>query len=468
MPLAVRLIAIYALVVGAALLVVAALAVQLTRSHLNRQLESRLVAVTTSFEQGPAATITDVDQLAGAARDWLATQPPPADQAVVVRTAGGELLSTRSGLALGEVEGTADLLASTEGGWTTLDSPDGELRALTVPLTLNDEPAGTLVVAASTETVDAGVGDLLRQVLWACAAGFVLAVVLGLLALRRTLRPLEHIASDIDAIQSSGDVSQRVRVGGPADEVGRLGLAFNRTLGRLQQVVESQRQFVADASHELRTPLTVVRGQLELLGDDDALPDAGSRRSLDIAVGELDRMGRMVHDLLLLARLDEGLDLKLEPVDVELVVGEARLRALPPGGPETATADSDVPVGLMVLADSTSLLQVLTNLMVNAVHHGGGSIGVASRTNGTWVAISVADDGPGIPLEDQPHVFERFYRGSNPSGGSGGAGLGLAIAKGLTERMGGTLICRSQPGEGTTFTVELPAARMPSPPPAPM
>jgi two-component system OmpR family sensor kinase len=472
LPLAVRLVTIYALVVGAALLLVAALAVQLTRSELRRQLEARMTAVATSFGEGPAASVTSADQLADAARSWLQTQPPPADQAVVVRTADGELLSTRSGLALGDVAGSADVLASNEGQWRALDGPDGSVLTLVVPLRLDDADAGTLVVAASTAGVDAGVRNLLRQVLWACVAGFVLAMVLGLLALRRVLRPLENLAADIDRLQASSDMSERVDVTGPADEVGRLALAFNRTLGRLQGVVASQRQFVADASHELRTPLTVARGQLELLGEDEAARDPDVARSLDIAVGELDRMGRMVRDLLLLARLDEGIDLHVEDVDLELVLNDAALRATPPTqpAPPDALDDSergerplaveiDVPPGLTARADVEGVLQVVTNLIGNAIRHGGGSVGVAARPHPAEgvVVIAVADAGPGIAPEDVPHVFERFYRGSSHRDHDGGAGLGLAIAKGLAERMGGRIDVSTTPPPGTTFTVELPA-----------
>jgi two-component system OmpR family sensor kinase len=468
LPLAVRLVLIYALVVGAALLVVAALAVQLTRSQLHRQVEARMVAVADSFASGPAGTVASADELPDAAREWLRTQPAPADQAVLVRTSSGEVLTARSGLALGDIEGSSDLLASSDAGWSTLEDPDEPVLALTVPLTLGDSEVGTLVVASSTRRVDEGVGDLLRQVMWACAAGFVLAVVLGLLAVRRTLRPLEQMASDIDRLQASGDVSDRVRVSGPADEVGRLGLAFNRTLGRLQQVVDSQRQFVADASHELRTPLTVARGQLELLAEDGAGDDPDAARSIGIAVGELDRMARMVRDLLLLARLDEGLDLQRERVDVELLVEDAVLRATPPAPSAAGTRtviDVDVAAGTAVTADAESLLQVVSNLLVNAVHHGGGPVAVAARAHGDTVVIAVSDDGPGIADDDLPHVFERFYRGGQTGraviggqDGEGGTGLGLAIAKGLVERMGGRIDVRSVPGEGTTFTIGLPAA----------
>ena len=133
LPLAVRLVTIYALVVGAALLVVAALAVQLTRSQLNRQLETRMVAVADSFADGPAAAVTDADQLPDAARQWLQTQPAPADQAVIIRTATGEVLSTQSDLELGDVDGAPAVLASNESGWTTLDDPAGSVRVLDRP-----------------------------------------------------------------------------------------------------------------------------------------------------------------------------------------------------------------------------------------------------------------------------------------------------------------------------------------------
>jgi signal transduction histidine kinase len=458
LPLAVRLVLIYALVVAAALLIVAALAVQLTRSHLQSELDRRLAAVATSFRDGPARQVADSDELALEARVWLASQPQPPDQIVMVRTADSELLATSSDLDLRTVEGSVGLLEGDRPGWATLAStgtgPD--VRTLSVPLSLGDEPAGTLVAAVSTESVDRGVEDLLRQVMWAAAAGLVLALLLGFLAVRRTLRPLRIMAADIDDIQDSGDPSQRVRVSGPPDEVGRLGLALNRTLARLEDVVDSQRQFVADASHELRTPLTVARGQLELL--DAALADPDTRRSLGLALDELDRMARMVGDLLLLARLDEGLALEPGPVEVELVVGEALLRVGGPGERTTAEILSDIPPGLSVSADSEALLQVLTNLLTNAVRHGGDRIAVVARADGRRVTIDVSDDGSGIPQSELERLFDRFYRGAVTRGRTPGAGLGLAIARTLVERMGGTVTVRSATGEGTTFTVDLPAA----------
>ena len=232
---------------------------------------------------------------------------------------------------------------------------------------------------------------------------------------------------------------------------------------------------MSDAAHELRTPLTVARGQIELTPDD---PDA-----LAAAVVELDRMGRIVEELLLLARLDEGLPLRREPVEVELVVEEALLRGLrlpgaagadagAPSGdaapaPDAATPSGaaapggprawvDAEPGLLALADPDRLLQVVSNLVVNAVQHAGAQarLTITTRRTGAEVVIEVADTGPGIPAAHLPHLFDRFYRGTNRGGG---AGLGLAIADSLTQAMSGRIAVRSTVGEGTAFMVHLPA-----------
>lgn len=227
-------------------------------------------------------------------------------------------------------------------------------------------------------------------------------------------------------------------------------------LGSLETTYRSQQQFLSDASHELRTPLTVARGQLELLGDE--LGDASSRRALGTATDEIDRMGRIVEDLLLLARLDEGLPLGRQPVEVELVLREALLR-----GTQGATRDArvDTEPGLTALADPDRLLQVVTNLVTNAVQHtdADAALTLSAGRAGERVVLRVADSGPGIPPEDLPHIFERFHRGEPAgTGAPGGTGLGLAIVASLVRAMGGDIDVQSVPGQGTAFTVSLPAA----------
>src|SRR5438445_235296 len=240
----------------------------------------------------------------------------------------------------------------------------------------------------------------------------------------------------------------------PRDEVGRLAEGFDRMLGRLQEAILSLRRFLSDASHELRTPMTVVRGQLELLAMD--VESLTGRRLMSIAIEELDRMGRIVEDLLLLARLDEGMPLARDSVEVELVVGEALLRAMLGAGDVRVQVVPE----LCILGDADRLLQVLTNLITNAVRHGRNApITVTGRPEGDYVKIEVSDRGPGISPEDLPHVFERLYRGSKARSESpGGAGLGLAIALSLVKAMDGSIDVVSTPGVGTTFTVTLPGA----------
>jgi signal transduction histidine kinase len=262
------------------------------------------------------------------------------------------------------------------------------------------------------------------------------------------------MSREVASIEESDDLSKRLSGRGPRDEVGRLAEAFDGMLERLQEAFMSQRRFLSDASHELRTPMTVVRGQLELLSMD--VESAAGRRSMAIAIEELDRMGRIVEDLLLLARLDEGMRLAEEPVEVELVVGEALLRGMLSGSGDVTV---NVSPGLTVTADPDRVLQVLTNLVTNAVRHGSNApIGIFARREGPMVKIEVSDRGPGISPEDLPHVFERLYRGSKArSQAPGGAGLGLAIAASLVKAMGGTIEVDSTTGLGTTFTVTLPA-----------
>jgi two-component system OmpR family sensor kinase len=454
-PLTLRLTAIYTLLVAATLLVVAAVALQLTRSHLAAELDRRLTAVVESFRAGPGAQIRAAEQLAPAARRWIGATAVPQDQVVAVATSDGAVLSSAGGIDLERIDRWSALVASDQAMFWDTSGPDGDVRALTTPLLIGDTRAGTLVVAGSRASEDATVAGLMSGIAWASALGLVFAGVLGFASVRRTMRPLRRMATEVEGIQRSDDLSRRVSGQGPPDEVGRLGAAFDDMLARLDEAFRSQRRFLSDASHELRTPLQVARGQLEFL--EEGLKGAESRRSLAVATEELERMRRIVDDLLLLARLDEGMPLERRPVEVELVVREALLRGMLLSHREHRV---EVENDLYVLADPDRLLQVLTNLMTNAVKHAGedATVVMRARRHGARVRIDVADDGPGIAAEELPHVFERLYRGSRARTDSpAGAGLGLAIAASLTRAMDGGIEVDSRPGEGTTFSLWLPA-----------
>ena len=281
-----------------------------------------------------------------------------------------------------------------------------------------------------------------------------MATLLGFAAIRRILRPLKRISKGAESIEATGDLSRRVGGKGPSDEVGRLAEAFDGMLAKLEEAFRSQQRFLSEASHELRTPITVARGRLELLQESNP----SDQETVSSVIEELDRMARVVDHLLLLARLDEGMDLSIEPVEVELVMREALLRGML-ARPHDAVVEVDP--GLFALADAERLLQVLTNLVRNSLQHGGEGtrLTLTARAQGSHAAITVADTGRGIAEEDLPHLFERFYRGASARQQTPtGAGLGLAIVASLVEAMHGHVSVTSRPGEGTVFTITLPLA----------
>lgn len=454
-----RLTAIAALLVAATVLMVGGVAVRLMRDDLGATLDRRLDSAAASFRTGPAGRVTDPAQLAGEARRWLAVQAHGADEVLAVRTADGDVLSTSGGLELDGIHRIDELLESTRARWWTVDGPrGGHVRVLTVPLVLGNQPSGTLLVAATTTAVDRTVDHLLSAVAWASTLGLAFAVALAFISLRRTLRPLTRMAAEIDAIEPRGELPSRLAatVDAPGDEVARVADAFDNLLVRIDEVIASQRRFISDASHELRTPLTVARGHLELVG---RLDDPDADRSIRLALEELDRIRSIVEELLLLARLDEGLPLADEPVEVDLLLREAALRGMVLGHGEI---NVDAPEGLTARADPDRLLQVVSNLVGNALRHGGDGVTVtlAARPHPAGgVVVDVADTGPGIPAADLPHVFDRFYRGSAARRGvPGGAGLGLAIVASLVEAMHGVISVTSTEGVGTTFSIHLAAS----------
>jgi two-component system OmpR family sensor kinase len=320
------------------------------------------------------------------------------------------------------------------------------------------DPGGTtvLVVALSLRDVDGTLHRLLLIELLVTLAVLAGIVALGLWIVRLGLRPLEAIGKTADAI-TEGDLSHRVEGAENRTEVGRLGLAINAMLTRIEDSDRRLRRFVADASHELRTPLAAVRAYAELFQRGaDRRPDDLARAMTGIG-RESERMSVIVEDLLLLARLDEGRPLEREPVDVAEVVREAV---------ETArTVEPDRPIELsvepaVVLGDRERLRQIVDNLLGNVRSHtpAGAPAKVAVFTKNGAAHIEVEDSGPGIPKDDLERVFERFFRSDlSRSRSSGGVGLGLSIVTAVAHAHGGSASARSD-GSGSTFEIVLPLA----------
>jgi len=319
-----------------------------------------------------------------------------------------------------------------------------------------------LVVGESLHDVD---GTLHRLLLIEVLVTFaVLGAILGLglWLVRLGLRPLRAIERTAGAI-ASGDLTRRVERAEPRTEVGRLGLALNAMLGQIETAFNARaesearlRRFIADASHELRTPLSAVRAYAELFRRGAAQRPDDLQRSMEGIERESERMGLLVDDLLLLARLDEGRPLERKPVQLDEVAREAveTARALAPGRPLSLDAQ---PLG--VTGDRDRLRQLLDNLLANVRAHTPQGTAAAVRVHAVdgRAVIEVADRGPGLAREDAARIFERFYR-ADPSRAraSGGAGLGLAIVAAVTRAHGGEASASSEPGRGTTFRVELP------------
>jgi len=454
-PLAVRLAALYGLLVAATLVLVAGVTLAVARSHLERSLDAQLRNSAQSFREGPGGRAHDAAGLRLQTRRWLSEHPLPQGQMAAVRITSGVVLTSAGGLDLFEIANPRALLVAGEPRWWNTHGSEGAVRGLTVPIIAGDRRLGTLVLLAYQKPIGRILAALLSTIGLASGVGLSLALLLGIIAVHRSVRPLSRMAAEVGAIEATGDLSRRIAADDENDEVGRLASAFDRMLARLEEAFRSQRRFLADAAHELRTPLTVLRGQLEVIADE---LDDDQRPAFAVATGELDRMARIVDDLLLLTHLDEGMQLRREPVELELVLREALLRAM-------LLAPRDVQVetepGLYALADHERVLQVLTNLVTNAVQHTDetGRIVLASAQQNGHVRLSVSDDGDGITTDDLPHVFERLYRGRTAQAVvPEGSGLGLAIAASITAAMDGTIEAQSTPGRNTTFTITLPVA----------
>jgi two-component system OmpR family sensor kinase len=324
-----------------------------------------------------------------------------------------------------------------------------------------DVPQGVLVIAISTSPTTDTLSSLFVIELVASLAVLLALCLLALWTVRRGMRPLIRMTGTVGEI-ASGDLTRRVPVTDDESEVGRLGTAFNAMIAQIETAFaeksaseERLRRFVADASHELRTPLTSIRGYAELMRK-GAFPDEeGRRRAMARIEDEAARMGVLVDDLLLLARLDQGRPLQREPVDLRRVFVDAveDARATDPDHPFDVEAESPV----TVLGDEDRLVQIAHNLVRNALTHtpSGTPVHVAVYPSDGMGVAEISDEGPGISPAEVARVFDRFYRGDTSRTGQS-TGLGLAIVRAISEALDGEAKVTSVPGHGATFTVRIP------------
>jgi two-component system OmpR family sensor kinase len=341
---------------------------------------------------------------------------------------------------------------STERG--EVQTPAGEIRYLAVPVEVGERARGEFVVTVN-------LGQERKEVVEAVqiAAGVSLAVLLiasgfAWVIAGRVLAPLRTLRTTAQTITES-DLTQRLDVEGD-DEIAELGRTFNAMLDRLEAAFASQRALVSDAGHELRTPITIVRGHLELLGDDPA----ERMETIALVTDELDRMARFVDDLLTLAKAEQADFLQPGPLDVDVLTDELYAKA-------RALADRDWRLAGngtgRVIADRHRLTQAVMQLAQNAVQHTepGDRIALGSAIRGGAVRLWVADSGPGVPAHERERIFDRFHRAREDRRRSDGAGLGLSIVRAIAEAHGGRVELDSRADHGATFTLIIPTEPRP-------
>jgi two-component system, OmpR family, sensor kinase len=332
-----------------------------------------------------------------------------------------------------------------------------KLRVLNVPLEAGGRPIGTLQVAASMTMVDTTRQYLIQAIILIALAAILFAAAISWLLTGQALSPLVSVTESALRISSADDLSQRLpQRGFGNDEIGRLVTAFNDTLGRLEQLFVSQQRFLADVSHELRTPLTVIKGNVDLMRRMKQM-DA---ESLDNIEDEADRLTRLVGDLLLEAQAESGkLPLHFAQVELDTLLLEVfkEMRILARERVQLKLPEIDQ---VLINGDRDRLKQVLINLIANAIKYTpqGGDVSLSLGKVGENARLIVRDTGLGIPSEDLPHIFERFYRAEKSRTRSkvGGFGLGLSIAYWIINHHGGRIEVDSAEGKGTTFCIYLP------------
>ncbi|MCX5360693.1 HAMP domain-containing histidine kinase [Streptomyces sp. NBC_00124] len=388
---------------------------------------------------GTLVAVSDgLERISGTATDAVKAQAQPGSPSGSGDDDSDDDADDDTALEPGEI---GDDLELTD-GTATIDGESADYRFAALPVETDDGVKLTVYAGESLDTEQSAVDTALTVML----IGFPL--LLGVVAAatwlvtRRALRPVEGIRREMAAITASEDLARRVPEPDTHDEVARLARTTNATLTALETSVERQRRFVADASHELRSPIASLRTQLEV--------GAAHPELLDVpgAVQDTVRLQRLAADLLLLARLDAGEG----PGDKRLDLGEVVRRGA--RGRDGVTVEA---ADVEVAGSRSQLERVIGNLLDNAQRHARSAIGATVRRDGAWAVVEVADDGDGVAEADRERIFERFVRLDEArSRDDGGAGLGLAIARDVAARHGGTLTVRDAPAGGALFELRLP------------
>jgi heavy metal sensor kinase len=339
---------------------------------------------------------------------------------------------------------------------TIADPGEGDpVRLYSEPILDNGQLVGVVQVAQSLGDMYDTLSRLLTAILLGAPLLVGIAGIGGYFLAARALAPIDQMTLTAQRI-SAEDLSARIDLPGTDDEVGRLAATFDHMLCRLDEAFQRERQFTADASHELRTPLAAMQAIISVIREARRSP-GDYEQALDDLAEETDRLRTLTEDLLNLARSDTHKTTAFEDIEVSTLLSDLCDSLRPLAEEKGLTLTSDISDNIIILGDVDSLIRLFVNLLDNAIKYtscGGITVSV-HRSQDNIVELSITDTGPGIPAEDLPHIFERFYR-VEKSRASRGSGLGLAIAVQIARAHGAEIAVNSTLGAGTTFTVQFP------------
>ncbi len=450
MSLRLRLTLLYTSILGGVLLVFGILVYTLITVTLLDSIDSRLS--TASQQLIDRLRVTSADQFDPRS---VASYQPTENLLFQVWDMKGNLQLTRPVGLLNALDENG--LGVGQAFYSSKTASGDRIRVLSVPLKTSRGPVGVLQVGLSLALVDVVQRTLIGILV---LLTIILMLLVGLstwFLTRQALAPLATVTEVATRITQADDLSRRIpasKAGG--DEVGKLILAFNDTLERLENLFNTQRRFTADVSHELRTPLTVIKGEVGLM----RLTGSVDEESIGNIEREVDRLTRLVGDLLLLSQAESGrLMLDMAEVDLDTVLLEVYQQARTLAGDKVTVSLSEIDQ-VHIIGDRDRLKQVLLNLAANAIQYSpaGKSVTLGLQRADEQVKLFVQDTGPGISPKDLPHIFDRFFRAerSRKRSSSSGFGLGLSIADWIVKKHNGRIEVSSEEGQGTLFTVWLP------------
>ncbi|MBV9578256.1 MAG: heavy metal sensor histidine kinase [Chloroflexi bacterium] len=430
--------------------------------RLQRDLDSEADRLLLDEARGLATALQtdDPSNLAG-----LLDDVPAGTIVVVVDTSSGSVLASQSGSTQTAADLRAMALQPSTTDPTVQDvtlAGDNTWRLATLSVTDANNTHWIIRVARSDRDVQAALRQLLTQMAFGVPLALLVAVASGLFLAGRALDPIDAITRAAAQIGAE-DLGRRLGLRG-RDELARLAATFDGMLDRLEKAFEQQRQFTADASHELRTPLAMLMSQIDIALERPRTTEQ-YRHTLQSMRDDVAELSRLVSELLMLARAEAGQEpLASDALDLaELASGVASSMEPLASARHIQLVVRDCG-GAPIVGDETRLMQLIVNLVDNAIKYTppGGLVTVATRREPGWAIVEVSDTGPGIQPEHRQRIFERFFRSDVARSRGGGAGLGLAICRWIVEAHGGEIRVESGPRSGTSFCVRLPAAGSPA------